>query len=129
MGGRTTSGGTLGRAIIAAMAMLFVAFLLLLPLSSAWDENACVTHGHGRAPVSTKTSLWPPGTSCNYSGSGGETTEVFVDAGPWDALKWPAVVLLAGAPLTLTAGLIASIRDMRARAAHPPSRRIGGITS
>lgn len=127
MGGRATSGGALGLAIIAAMVMLFLGFLLLLPLSAAWDEDACITNGPGRAPASEQTSLWPPGTHCSYPGPGVKTTEVFVDAGSWDALKWPALALLAGAPLTLAAGLIASIRDGRSRSASKSVRRIGGI--
>lgn len=129
MAGRATSGGALGLAIIAAMVMLFLGFLLLLPLSAAWDEDACITNGPGRAPTSQETSLWPPGTHCSYPGPGGETTEVFVDAGSWDPLKWPALALLTGAPLTLAAGLIASIRDLRSRTTPKPPRRIGGITS
>lgn len=129
MAGRATSGGALGLAIIAAMVMLFCGFLLLLPLSAAWDEDACIANGPGRAPASQETSLWPPGTDCSYPHPGGETTQVFVDAGSWDPLKWPALALLAGAPLTLAAGLVASIRDLRSRTVPKPSRRIGGITS
>lgn len=129
MGGRASSGGALGLAIIAAMVMLFCGFLLLLPLSAAWDEDACITHGPGRAPASQERSLWPPGTRCGYATSEGGTTEVFVDAGSWEPLKWPVLMLLAGAPLTLGVGLFASIQGRRSRPAPEPPRRIGGITT
>ena len=128
--GKARKAGTLGLAIIAAMAMLFVAFVLALPLTTtAWNEDACITHGLGRAPASQERSVWPPGTRCSYRAPGGETTDVFVDAGSWEPLKWPVLVLLAGAPLTLGAGLIASIHELRSRAAPEPPGRIGRITT
>src|SRR5919108_1353565 len=103
MVGRAASGGALGQAIVAAMLMAFMAFLLALPLFwMAWDEDACIASGPAgeRVTATQSNSMWPPGTECRYA-THGETTERFVDAGPWDPLKWPVLVLLAAAPLTL----------------------------
>jgi hypothetical protein len=110
-------------AILAAMAMLFVAIVLCLPLSAAWEDDACITHGPGRAPTSEERSLWPPGTRCAYAVPGSEPKQIFVDAGRWDPLKWPVVALLAGAPLTLAAGVFAAIRDLRADPGGEPAWR------
>ena len=127
--GKARKAGTLGLAIIAAMTMLFAAFLLALPLTTAWDDDACVAHGDGRAPLSQERSVWPPGSRCTYAAPDGETTQAFVDPGPWEPLKWPVLLLLAGAPVTLAAGLIASIHDLRSGAGPQPPRRVGGIAT
>ena len=74
-------------------------------------------------------SVWPPGTRCGYVGADGTAVERFVDAGRWEPLRWPVLVLLAAAPVTLAAGLAASIRELHARASAPPRRRVGGITT
>ncbi|HYU61591.1 MAG TPA: hypothetical protein VEK39_12600 [Solirubrobacterales bacterium] len=131
MAGRARSGGALGLAIVAAMLMLFLAFLLSLPLSTAWDEDACMTNRPGReqTTITQGHSLWPPGSTCRYVGPHGRPVERFVDAGTWDPLKWPVLALLAGAPLTLGAGLFASIRGLRAGGARERPRGVGGITT
>jgi hypothetical protein len=122
----------LGLAIVAAMLMLFVAFLLSLAVFwMAWDEDACTTRdpAHEGTRITQSSKVWPPGTECSYVQGGGETTDRFVDAGPWDPLKWPVLALLVMAPLTLGAGLFASIRDLRSGSPPEPSRTIGGITT
>jgi hypothetical protein len=113
----------LGLAIIAAMLMLFVAFMLSVPLFwTAWDEDACTVWGPARegTRITQSNSVWPPGTQCGYVQPDGQTTDRFVDAGPWDPLKWPVLALLLGAPLTLAAGLFASIRDLRSKTGPEP---------
>ncbi len=129
MAGRARSGGRLGMAILAAMAMLFCAIVLSMPLAAAWDEDACITHGPGRAPSGEERSLWPPGTRCSYELAGRRERQVFMDAGRWDALKWPVAALLIGVPVTLAAGLIAELRGLRARPGSDSSQRIGRIAT
>ena len=113
------------------MTMLFAAFVLALPLAAAWDDGACAAHAPPRElTTSTQShSVWPPGTRCGYVGADGTAVERFVDAGRWEPLRWPVLVLLAAAPVTLAAGLAASIRELHARASASPRRRVGGITT